>query len=55
MSDVSVRYMIDDVPVAVKFYTTVLGFTLGAGRLARICRSCSGWRAAAAERGGQLW
>ena len=28
MSDVSVRYMIDDVPVAVKFYTTVLGFTL---------------------------
>ena len=28
MSDVSVRYMIDDVPAAVKFYTTVLGFTL---------------------------
>jgi catechol 2,3-dioxygenase-like lactoylglutathione lyase family enzyme len=28
MSDVSVRYMIDDVPVAVKFYTSVLGFTL---------------------------
>jgi catechol 2,3-dioxygenase-like lactoylglutathione lyase family enzyme len=28
MSDVSVRYMIDDVPVAVKFYTRVLGFTL---------------------------
>jgi catechol 2,3-dioxygenase-like lactoylglutathione lyase family enzyme len=28
MSKVSVRYMIDDVPVAVKFYTTILGFTL---------------------------
>ena len=28
MSEVSVRYMIEDVPVAVKFYTTVLGFTL---------------------------
>ena len=28
MSEVSVRYMIDDVPAAVKFYTTVLGFTL---------------------------
>jgi catechol 2,3-dioxygenase-like lactoylglutathione lyase family enzyme len=28
MSDVGVRYMIDDVPAAVKFYTTVLGFAL---------------------------
>jgi catechol 2,3-dioxygenase-like lactoylglutathione lyase family enzyme len=28
MSEVSVRYMIDDVALAVKFYTTVLGFTL---------------------------
>ena len=28
MPDVGVRYMIDDVPAAVKFYTTVLGFTL---------------------------
>lgn len=28
MSDVSVRYMIDDVPAAVKFYTSLLGFTL---------------------------
>ena len=28
MSEVSVRYMIDDVPAAVAFYTTVLGFTL---------------------------
>ena len=28
MSAVSVRYMIDDVPAAVKFYTTLLGFTL---------------------------
>ena len=28
MSSVSVRYMIDDVPVAVNFYTTILGFTL---------------------------
>ena len=28
MAEVSVRYMIDDVPEAVKFYTTVLGFTL---------------------------
>ena len=28
MSEVSVRYMIDDVPAAVKFYTAVLGFTL---------------------------
>jgi catechol 2,3-dioxygenase-like lactoylglutathione lyase family enzyme len=28
MSDVSVRYMIDDVPAAVKFYTGLLGFTL---------------------------
>lgn len=28
MSTVSVRYMIDDVPAAVKFYTTHLGFTL---------------------------
>lgn len=28
MSEVSVRYMIDDVPAAVKFYTTLLGFTL---------------------------
>ena len=28
MSEVSVRYMIDDVPAAVKFYTTVLAFTL---------------------------
>ena len=28
MSEVSVRYMIDDVSVAMKFYTTVLGFTL---------------------------
>lgn len=28
MSTVSIRYMIDDVPVAVKFYTTHLGFAL---------------------------
>ena len=28
MSSVGVRYMIDDVPVAVSFYTTLLGFTL---------------------------
>lgn len=28
MSSVSVRYMIDDVPAAINFYTTVLGFTL---------------------------
>ena len=28
MSRVSVRYMIDDVPAAMRFYTTLLGFTL---------------------------
>jgi predicted enzyme related to lactoylglutathione lyase len=28
MSGVSVRYMIDDVPAALNFYTTLLGFTL---------------------------
>src|SRR6266511_2821853 len=28
VSSVSVRYMIDDVPAAVKFYTTHLGFTV---------------------------
>jgi catechol 2,3-dioxygenase-like lactoylglutathione lyase family enzyme len=28
MSEVSVRYMIDDVPEAIRFYTTLLGFTL---------------------------
>src|SRR5580765_4459016 len=28
MSKVSVRYMIDDVPAAIEFYTTFLGFTL---------------------------
>lgn len=28
MSELGVRYMIDDVPAAVRFYTTVLGFTL---------------------------
>ncbi len=28
MPDVSVRYMIDNVPAAVGFYTTLLGFTL---------------------------
>jgi predicted enzyme related to lactoylglutathione lyase len=28
MSTVSIRYMIDDVPVAIKFYTTHLGFVL---------------------------
>ena len=28
MPEVSVRYMIDDVPAAVVFYTTLLGFTL---------------------------
>jgi catechol 2,3-dioxygenase-like lactoylglutathione lyase family enzyme len=28
MSAVSVRYMIDDVPAAIRFYTDVLGFTL---------------------------
>ena len=28
MSEVSVRYMIDDVPTAITFYTTHLGFTL---------------------------
>jgi catechol 2,3-dioxygenase-like lactoylglutathione lyase family enzyme len=28
MSTVSVRYMIDDVPAAVRFYTTLLGFTV---------------------------
>jgi catechol 2,3-dioxygenase-like lactoylglutathione lyase family enzyme len=28
MSTVSIRYMIDDVPAAVKFYTTHLGFAL---------------------------
>ena len=28
MSRVSVRYMIDDVPTALRFYTTLLGFTL---------------------------
>ena len=28
MSTVSVRYMIDDVPAAIRFYTTLLGFTL---------------------------
>lgn len=29
MSTVSIRYMIDDVPAAIKFYTTHLGFTIG--------------------------
>ena len=28
MSEVGVRYMIDDVPAAIAFYTSVLGFTL---------------------------
>lgn len=28
MSEVSVRYMIDDLPAAIEFYTTHLGFTL---------------------------
>ena len=28
MSRVSVRYIIDDVPVAMRFYTTLLGFTM---------------------------
>jgi catechol 2,3-dioxygenase-like lactoylglutathione lyase family enzyme len=28
MSRVGVRYMIDDVPTALRFYTTLLGFTL---------------------------
>ena len=28
MSEVSVRYMIDDVPAAIGFYTTLLGFAL---------------------------
>ena len=28
MSDVGIRYMIDDVPAAIHFYTTLLGFTL---------------------------
>jgi catechol 2,3-dioxygenase-like lactoylglutathione lyase family enzyme len=28
MSEVSVRYMIDDVPAAIHFYTTLLGFTV---------------------------
>lgn len=28
MSRVSVRYIIDDVPAALRFYTTLLGFTL---------------------------
>jgi catechol 2,3-dioxygenase-like lactoylglutathione lyase family enzyme len=28
MSSVSVRYMIDDVPAAIRFYTTLLGFSL---------------------------
>jgi catechol 2,3-dioxygenase-like lactoylglutathione lyase family enzyme len=28
MSTVSVRYIIDDVPAAMRFYTTLLGFTL---------------------------
>jgi hypothetical protein len=28
MSRVSVRYIIDDVPAAMRFYTTLLGFTV---------------------------
>ena len=28
MSTISIRYMIDDVPAAIKFYTTHLGFVL---------------------------
>jgi catechol 2,3-dioxygenase-like lactoylglutathione lyase family enzyme len=28
MSNVGVRYIIDDVPAAIRFYTTLLGFTL---------------------------
>lgn len=28
MSEVSVRYMIDDVPAAIRFYTSLLGFTV---------------------------
>ena len=28
MSSVSVRYIIDDVPAAIRFYMTLLGFTL---------------------------
>ena len=28
MSRVGVRYIIDDVPAAIRFYTTLLGFTL---------------------------
>ena len=28
MTSVSVRYMIDDVPAAMQFYTTLLGFTV---------------------------
>ena len=34
MAELGVRYMIDDVPAAVRFYTTPLGFTgsRGGGR-----------------------
>jgi hypothetical protein len=31
MSRVSVRYIIDDVPGAMRFYTTLLGFTVERG------------------------
>lgn len=31
MSEVDVRYMIDDVPAAITFYTTHLGFELECG------------------------
>jgi len=39
MSTVSIRYMIDDVPLALKFYTTHLGFALDldAGPAFRAC------------------
>jgi hypothetical protein len=52
MSRVSVRYIIDDVPAAMHFYTTLLGFTLehDASRPSRLshgtaCACCSAARA----------
>ena len=48
MSTVSVRYIIDDVPAAMRFYTTLLGS--GAGRLPRLRIGRTGRSAPPAER-----
>ena len=55
MSEISVRYIVDDVDAAVDFYTNLLGFEVVMRPDPRFAMLCEGRSAAAPERADRSW